>query len=124
VVALYDAANDCRDGTRDAVEAFNSANSERQGEVINSLTMVAAVFLPLTFVTGYFGMNFSIITHLHGTLTFSLLAVVLPSVLAASTVLVLRFLIRRLGVRLIPARAFRAASTSSVTESSVDGSRN
>jgi len=52
--------------------------------------------------------NFSIISHLHGTLSFSLLAIVLPIVLAASTVLVLRFLIRRVGVRLIPARAVRA----------------
>jgi Mg2+ and Co2+ transporter CorA len=107
VVALFDAANDCRDETRDAMAAFSSATSERQGEVINWLTIVAAVFLPLTFITGYFGMNFSIITHLHGTLTFSLLAIVLPSVLALFTVLALRFLIRRLGVRLIPARIAR-----------------
>jgi magnesium transporter len=113
---LYEAANDCRDETRDAVEAFNSANSERQGEVINWLTIVAAVFLPLTFVTGYFGMNFSIITRLNGTLTFSLLAIVLPSVLAASTVLALRFLVRRVGVRLIPARTAPVASAPSTTE--------
>jgi magnesium transporter len=135
VVALYDAANDCRDGTRDAVEAFNSANSERQGEVINWLTMVAAVFLPLTFVTGYFGMNFSIINRLHGTISFALLAVVLPGALAVSTVLMLRFLIRRVGVRLIPARSVPApgptggptpstTGTSPVTETSADDSRN
>jgi Mg2+ and Co2+ transporter CorA len=104
VLALYEAANGCRDETRDAMEAFSSATSERQGEVINWLTIVAAVFLPLTFVTGYFGMNFAIITHLHGTTSFVLLAVALPVVLAICTVLLLRFLIHRLGVRLIPAR--------------------
>jgi magnesium transporter len=116
VVALFDAANGCRDETRDAMEAFSSATSERQGEVINWLTIVAAVFLPLTFITGYFGMNFSIITHLHGTLTFTLLAIVLPGVLAVFTVVLLRSLIRRLGVRLIPARIPRAVTTSATTE--------
>jgi Mg2+ and Co2+ transporter CorA len=60
-------------------------------------------------VTGYFGMNFSIITHLRGTPAFVLLAIVLPLVLAIFTVLLLRFLIRRLEVRLIPARIPRAA---------------
>ena len=121
VMALFDAANDCRDETRDAMEAFSSSTSERQGEVINWLTIVAAVFLPLTFVTGYFGMNFSIITHLHGTLNFSLLAIILPGVLAAFTVLLLRFLIRRLGVHLIPTRVPRTSPISSMTESSIDG---
>jgi Mg2+ and Co2+ transporter CorA len=104
VLALYEAANGCRDETRDAMEAFSSATSERQGEVINWLTIVAAVFLPLTFVTGYFGMNFAVITHLRGTTSFVLLAIALPLVLVILTVLLLRFLIRRLGVRLIPAR--------------------
>ena len=120
LVALFEAAHDCRDETRDAMEAFSSATSERQGEVINWLTIVAAVFLPLTFVTGYFGMNFSIITHLHGTLTFSLLAIVLPAVLAVFTVLLLGFLIRRLGVRLIPARVPRLAPGSSADVSGGD----
>ena len=55
VLALVDAANDYRDETRDAMAAFSSATSERQGEVINWLTIVAAVILPLTFLTGYFG---------------------------------------------------------------------
>lgn len=122
VVALFDAANDCRDETRDAMAAFSSATSERQGEVINWLTIVAAVFLPLTFVTGYFGMNFSVINHLHGTLPFTLLAVVLPSVLAVCTVLLLRFLIRRLGVRLVPARV-SGTSSFAMTEPSAQGSQ-
>jgi len=81
VMALFDTANDCRDETSDAMEVFGSATSERHGEVINWLTMVTAVLLPLTFITGYFEMNFSVITKLHGTLA-SLLAIALPSALA------------------------------------------
>ncbi len=124
VVALFDAAKDSRDETRDALEAFTSATSDRQGQVINWLTIVAAVFLPLTFVTSYFGMNFSAITGLHGTLTFVMLGIVLPIGLVLCTVVLLRFLIRRMGVQLIPSRAPRATPTSSVTEPSLQGLRN
>jgi uncharacterized membrane protein len=92
--------------------------------VVNWLTIVAAVFLPLTFVTSYFGMNFSVITGLHGTLTFVMLAVVLPIVLVVCTVLLLRFLLRRMGVQLVPARAPRAAPPSPVTEPSLQGLQN
>jgi Mg2+ and Co2+ transporter CorA len=111
VNALYDAGKDCRDETRDAMAAFSSATSERQAQVINWLTIVAAVFLPLTFVTGYLGMNLSTITHLHGAVTFTILAIVLPAAMAVLTVVLLRFLIRRMGVRLIPARPSELAAS-------------
>jgi hypothetical protein len=42
---------------------------------------------------------------------FVLLAIVLPLVQAIFTVLLLRFIIRRLGVRLIPARIPRSSMT-------------
>jgi magnesium transporter len=127
VVALFDAGKDCRDETRDAMAAFSSATSGRQGQVINWLTIVAAVFLPLTFVTGYLGMNLSTITGLHGTPTFIVLAIVLPLVITVCTALLLRFLIRRAGVRLIPSRASpRLQSperpTSSLADARVGGS--
>jgi len=101
VTAVFDAADDCRDESRDALQTYSSATAEQQGRVINWLTMVAAIFLPLTFVTGYFGMNFSVITHLRGWLSFTLLGLVLPVLLAICSALLLRRRIRRLGVRLL-----------------------
>jgi magnesium transporter len=51
VEALQDA------GTH-AIETYVSMVTTRQGQVINWLTFVSIVFLPLTFITGFFGMNF------------------------------------------------------------------
>lgn len=48
----------------------------RQNETIYWLTVVATIFLPLTFLTGFFGMNFSwMIRHIGSELAFWLLGV-------------------------------------------------
>ncbi len=107
LVTVFEAANDCRDETRDAMEAFGVASSARQGEVINWLTIVATVFLPLTFVTGYFGMNIAYIRNLHGTWTFLWLGLVLPCLLALGTIALLRYLLRRQGIQIISPRVVR-----------------
>ncbi|MBA2348442.1 MAG: magnesium transporter CorA family protein [Solirubrobacterales bacterium] len=47
-----------RDQLGTALELHASAVSERAGAVTERLTLIATIFLPLTFVTGFFGMNF------------------------------------------------------------------
>jgi magnesium transporter len=63
----------------------------RLNETIYWLTVVATVFLPLTFVTGFFGMNFGwMVDHIDSFLAFLLLGVGGCVAGAAATVLLVR----------------------------------
>jgi Mg2+ and Co2+ transporter CorA len=62
-------------------EALHDATSDHQNEVVKRLTVIAAIFLPLTFITGFFGQNFGwLVAEIDGAGAFLLLGVVLPVV--------------------------------------------
>jgi len=75
-------------------EALHDATSDRQSDIVKRLTVITAIFLPLSFVTGFFGQNFTwMVERVDGPGAFLLLAVVLPVV----TVAVLLGLLERSG---------------------------
>ena len=50
--------------------------SARQNETVKQLTIVATVFLPLSFVVGFFGMNFGwMVVHIDSLTSFVILAI-------------------------------------------------
>ncbi|MEU3862380.1 CorA family divalent cation transporter [Streptomyces sp. NPDC028722] len=65
-----------QDATRRASASYSSLAAGEQNGVINRLAIVSTIFLPLTFLTGYFGMNFSFLTdEMESRAVFWLLAV-------------------------------------------------
>ncbi len=63
----------------------------RLNETMYRLTVVATIFLPLTFVVGFFGMNFKwMVEHIDGVAAFVILGLGLPLVAAAATWIVIQ----------------------------------
>jgi magnesium transporter len=58
LVRLYDIAEGLRDLAAGALDSYLSVTSNRINEVMRTLTVVNVLFLPLTFLAGFFGMNF------------------------------------------------------------------
>lgn len=55
VSEMIDALRDLLSG---AMDLYLSTVNNRQGEINKQLTLIATIFLPLTFITGFFGQNF------------------------------------------------------------------
>jgi Mg2+ and Co2+ transporter CorA len=101
VTRMQENARNIRDQAKDALSHYSESIAGRQAQVINALTIVATVFLPLSFLTGYFGMNFRVLTSdAQNTLwQFILLGLLLPLGSVALSLLLIRRLERRLGIR-------------------------
>ena len=88
----------------DMVHDYATAIAQRQGEQISRLTLVSLIFLPVTALTGFFGMNFDwMINKLSSAGAFLVLGIALPVV---SVVLSVAWFRRRglIQLRLWPSR--------------------
>jgi magnesium transporter len=57
-VRVMDMVESYRDLTASLLELYLSAVSQRTNEIVRVLTVISAIFIPLTFVVGIYGMNF------------------------------------------------------------------
>ena len=64
-VRAVDLIDSALDGTRALADAWANAINLRTNEVMKVLTLVAALFIPLSFMAGVFGMNFDSVPLLH-----------------------------------------------------------
>jgi magnesium transporter len=58
-VRVIDQLDTLRDLVNSALEIHLSVVANRQNDVARQLTMIATIFLPLSFIVGFFGQNFS-----------------------------------------------------------------
>ncbi len=84
LVRLHDVNESLRDLVGGALDTYLSVINNRMNEVMKTLTIITTLFMPLTFVTGFFGMNFfaanppyenwTLPTVFYGTLSLMLLS--------------------------------------------------
>ena len=58
LVRLHDLNESLRDLVGSVLDTYLSVVNNRMNEVMKTLTVITTIFMPLTFVTGFFGMNF------------------------------------------------------------------
>ncbi len=57
-VRLYDIIENLRDLVAGALEIYLSVVSNRMNSVMKTLTVITTLFMPISFLAGFFGMNF------------------------------------------------------------------
>lgn len=58
LVRLYDITESMRDLVSGALDTYLSVVNNRMNEIMKTLTIITTLFMPLSFLTGFFGMNF------------------------------------------------------------------
>jgi magnesium transporter len=78
IVRQYETADSLRDLLTGTMDVYLSTVSNRQNATIQQLTVIASLFLPLTFLVGFFGMNFGfLVSHITTEGTFVLALVLM-----------------------------------------------
>jgi len=65
VVQVIEAVESFRETLSGMLDIYLSTVSNRMNEVMKVLTVIATLFIPLTFVTGIYGMNFRFMPEVH-----------------------------------------------------------
>jgi len=76
LIRISDLIDSYRDLLSGALDVYLSTQSNRMNQVMKQLTVIATIFLPLTFITGFFGQNFGwLVRHITGFWPFLLLGI-------------------------------------------------
>ena len=62
-IHIIDLLESYRDMMTGMLDIYLSSNSNRLNEVMRVLTVIATIFIPLTFIVGVYGMNFGVRSH-------------------------------------------------------------
>lgn len=64
-IHIADTLESYRDMTSEMLDTYLSITSNKMNEVMKILTIMASIFIPLTFIAGIYGMNFTNMPELH-----------------------------------------------------------
>ena len=91
LIRISDLVDSYRDLLTGSMDAYLSTVSNRLNVVMKQLTVIATIFLPLSFLTGFFGQNFAwMVRRLGGLGPFLVIGLGTELVIVASMVIVFR----------------------------------
>jgi magnesium transporter len=76
-IQIMEAVDSARDATTGLVEIYLSSVSQRTNEIMKVLTLMASIFIPLTFIAGIYGMNFENMPELHNQLGYPMVIAIM-----------------------------------------------
>ena len=83
LVRLHDLNESLRDLVGGALDTYLSVVNNRMNDIMKTLTIITTLFMPITFITGFFGMNFfEPVANLTGWTTRAVLALVIATMLS------------------------------------------
>jgi magnesium transporter len=65
IVRVIETTDNQRDMLNNLDDLYNSEQSNRANHIMKVLTIVSAIFIPLTFIVGVYGTNFDVLPELH-----------------------------------------------------------
>jgi magnesium transporter len=89
LIRISDMVDSYRDLLSGSLDAYTSMVSNKMNEQMKQLTIIATVFLPLTFLTGFFGQNLGWLINHIGSLDAFLIFGVGANVLAVAGLLIM-----------------------------------
>lgn len=81
-IQVIDTVETLRDMLQGMLDTYLSSVSYRMNEVMKVLTIIATVFIPLTFIVGVYGMNFDYFPELHWPWAYPVLWVIMIGIAA------------------------------------------
>jgi len=76
-IQIMDAVETFRDMLSGMLDIYLSSVSNRMNEVMKVLTVIATIFIPLTFVAGIYGMNFKYMPELEQTWSYPMILILM-----------------------------------------------
>lgn len=84
VSRLYDVVNSLLDYTNQIRDTYESRIEVRQNHIMTILTVVTTIFMPLTLIAGWYGMNFTHMPELNWELGYPLVIVISVAIVIVS----------------------------------------
>ena len=63
LIRLYEQIDSSRDLLGNVMDGYLSMMANRTNDITKQLTIFSTIFLPLSFITGFFGQNFDLLSH-------------------------------------------------------------